>query len=89
MALIHISKDPFGQIAVPFPHNPLLVAKAKTIPGHCRHPTEKSWRFQNTDKALERIPEIDTHVSTRNINRIRSPLDNLDLKKGGRNENNC
>ena len=32
--------------------------------------------------------EIYTHVSTRNISRIRSPLDNLDLRKGGRNENN-
>jgi len=32
--------------------------------------------------------ETYTHVSTRNISRIRSPLDNLDLRKGGRNENN-
>ena len=32
--------------------------------------------------------EIYTHVSTRNISRIRSPLDNLDLRKGGRSENN-
>jgi len=32
--------------------------------------------------------EIYTHVSTRNISKIRSPLDNLDLRKGGRNENN-
>lgn len=32
--------------------------------------------------------EIYTHVSTRNISRIRSPLDNLDLKKGGRNKTN-
>jgi len=31
--------------------------------------------------------EIYTHVSTRNISKIRSPLDNLDLRKGGRNEN--
>jgi len=32
--------------------------------------------------------EIYTHVSTRDISRIRIPLDNLDLRKGGRNENN-
>ncbi len=30
--------------------------------------------------------EIYTHVSTRDIGRIRSPLDNLDLKKGGEKE---
>jgi len=30
--------------------------------------------------------EIYTHVSTRDIGRLRSPLDNLDLKKGGEKE---
>ena len=30
--------------------------------------------------------EIYTHVSMRDIGRLRSPLDNLDLKKGGEKE---
>ena len=30
--------------------------------------------------------EIYTHVSMRDIGRLRSPLDNLDLKKGGKKE---
>jgi site-specific recombinase XerD len=38
--------------------------------------------------AHSKTTEIYTHVSTRNISRIRSPLDNLDLKKGGRNKTN-
>ena len=79
MARIRISKDPSGRIIVSFPYDPVLVIKVKTIGGRRWHPAEKHW---------SKTTEIYTHVSTRNISRIRSPLDNLDLKKGGRNKAN-
>jgi hypothetical protein len=79
MARIRVSKDPSGHIIVSFPYDPLLIAAAKTIPSHKWHPVEKY---------CSKTTEIYIHVSTRNISRIRSPLDNLDLRKGGRNENN-
>jgi hypothetical protein len=88
MALIHISKDPPKQTAAAFVYNTQLVAKTKTIPGHTWNPIEKNWSFPNTGKTMERILEIDTSVSTRNISRIRSPLNNLDLKKRRGNKNN-
>ncbi|OGP49554.1 MAG: hypothetical protein A2Y79_10920 [Deltaproteobacteria bacterium RBG_13_43_22] len=88
MAWIHISKDPPEQTPVDFTYDPQLIAKPKTFPGHRWHPTEKHWSFPKTDGILEMITEIYTHVSTRNIGRIRSPLDNLDLKKRVGNKNN-
>ena len=57
MARIQISKDPSGQIAVTFTYDPLLITKAKTIPGHRWHPAEKYWKFPNYDGTLEMIPE--------------------------------
>ena len=57
MTRIHISGDPSGRIAVSFPYDTLLIATAKTIPGHTWHPVEKYWSFPNTDGTLERILE--------------------------------
>jgi site-specific recombinase XerD len=57
MARIQVSKDPSGYIVVSFPYDPLLIATAKTIPGHKWHPVEKYWSFPNTDETLERILE--------------------------------
>jgi hypothetical protein len=88
MAQIHISKDPPKQIPVAFAYALQLIAKAKTIPEHTWNPAEKHWCFPNTWRTMERIPEIDTSVSTLNISKTRSPLDNLDLKKRGGNKNN-
>jgi hypothetical protein len=96
MARIQVSKDPSGHIIVSFPYGPLLIETAKTIPGHKWHPVEKYWSVPYRKKsatatinqAINALKEIYTHVSTRDISRIRSPLDNLDLKKGGKNESN-
>jgi hypothetical protein len=57
MARIQVSKDPSGLIIVSFPYDPLLIATAKTIPGHKWHPVEKYWSFPNTNGTLERVLE--------------------------------
>ncbi|MFH0812293.1 MAG: hypothetical protein V2A69_05580 [Pseudomonadota bacterium] len=58
MARIQVSKDPSGLIIVSFTYDPLLIATAKSIPGHKWHPAEKYWSFPNTEKTLERILEV-------------------------------
>lgn len=72
MARINVSKDPSGRIIVFFPYDALLAAKFKTIDGRRWHPAEKHWSFQSC-----------IHVSTKNIGKIKSPLDNLNLNRGG------
>jgi hypothetical protein len=72
MARINVSKDPSGRMMVSFPYDALLVAKVKTIEGRRWHPAEKLWSLQNC-----------IHVSTKSIGKIKSPLDSLNLKKGG------
>ena len=94
--MIHISKDQSGQLAVTFPYNPLLVAKVKTILGHYWHTHRHSFatHLLESDVDLRYIKEllgqshskttkIYTHVSTKSIGKIKRPLDNLILKKGG------
>jgi len=58
MARIQISKDPSGHIIVSFPYDPLLIATAKTIPGHKWHPAEKHWSFPNTDETVGKILKV-------------------------------
>jgi hypothetical protein len=72
MARIQVSKDPSGRIIVSFPYDALLVAKVKTIDGRRWHPAEKHWSFPSC-----------IHVSTKSIGKTKSPLDTLNLKKGG------
>jgi hypothetical protein len=45
MARIQISNDPSGRIIVPFPYDPLLVTKIKTIDSRRWPHIEKYWSF--------------------------------------------
>ena len=65
-------EDPSGRKIVSFPYDPLLVAEVKAIEGGRWHPTEKHRSFQSC-----------IHISTKSIGKIKSPLDNLNLKEGG------
>ena len=71
---INISENKIGRIILTSPDDPLLVAKAKTIPHHRWHPVEKLWNFPITDG---------THVSSRDLMKIKNPLDHIVGKKGG------
>ncbi|MGA2317390.1 MAG: hypothetical protein ABSG71_13545 [Thermodesulfobacteriota bacterium] len=72
MARINVSKDPSGRIIVSFPYDALLVAEVKTIEGCKWHSVEKFGFFEGY-----------THVSAKSIGKIKSPLDNLNLNRGG------
>ena len=74
MARIQISNDPSGRKIVSFPYDPLLVTKVKTILRYIQ---------EILGHQHSKTTEIYTHVSTKSIIRIKSPLDNLNLKKGG------
>jgi len=63
-------EDPSGPIIVSFPYNTLLVSKAKPIEGRRWHPLEKFGFFISY-----------TRVSTEITGKIKSPLDNLNLKR--------
>jgi len=74
---------------VSFPYDPSIITKIKTLEGRRWHPVEKHWRFRKLDDMLElldhtdsRKTEIYTHVSTKSLGKIRSPLDNLNLEGG-------
>jgi hypothetical protein len=71
MARIQASKDLSGRIIVSFPCVPLLVEKIKSIDGRRWHPSEKHWSFHRLV------------VSTKYLGKIMSPLDTLELSKGG------
>ena len=96
MARIQVSNDPSGRIIVSFPYDPLLVEKVnpavalerqlgvppmlypavhncwvKIIDGRRWHPAEKHWSFLRLD------------VGTKSLGKILSPLDTLELPKGG------
>jgi len=53
MNRINISENKISQIILTSPDDPLLVAKAKSIPNHRWHPIEKLWSFPNTDGTVE------------------------------------
>jgi hypothetical protein len=93
MARIHISNDPSGHIIVSFPYDPLLVSKVKTIDGHRWHPAEKHWSFPNNPyppprwgREKEGVKKLESELSPRfafeDLQKIRSPLDNLNLEGG-------
>ena len=71
MARIQVSNNPSSRIIVSFPYDPLFVEKVKTIDGRRWHPAEKHWSFLRLD------------VGTKSLGKILSPLDTLELPKGG------
>jgi hypothetical protein len=78
MARIQISNDPSGRITVSFPYDPLLVEKVKSIDGRRWHPVEKHREILGHQHT--KTTGIYTHLSTKNVGKIRSPLDNLNLE---------
>jgi hypothetical protein len=72
MTRTEISKDPSGRIIVSSPHDPVLVSKAKTLEG-------RRWRLVKKFGIFRSY----TRVSTEGIGKVRSPLDNLNLKEDG------
>jgi integrase/recombinase XerD len=99
MARIQISNHPSGHIIVSFPYDLLLVEKVKSINGRRWHPAEKHWHslaahlleggtdLRYIQKFLghshSKTTEIYTHLSTKTLGKILSPLDTLELAKGG------
>ena len=74
MNRINISENKIGRIILASPDDPLLVAKAKTISNHRLHPDVKYWSFPTTDG---------TQVISRNLMKIKNPLDQILGTKGG------
>jgi hypothetical protein len=86
MARIQISNDPSGRIIVSFPYAPLLVSKVKTIEGR-RVKLENGIDLRYIQELLghksSKTTEIYTHVSSRDLMKIKSPLDQIFGRKGG------
>ena len=72
-----------------FPYDPLLVATAKTIPGHRWHPVEKYWSFPNSNEILQKILEafqgVEIHMdpALQTEERTNRTEQNPTLEKGG------
>jgi len=71
-SVISILKEESGRVRVSFSYNPVFVEKIKLIKGH-----------QLLGHAHSKTTEIYTHVCTKSLGNITSPLDTLSLTKGG------
>ncbi|MCL4474912.1 MAG: site-specific integrase [Nitrospirae bacterium] len=88
---VTIWKDDSGMITVSFPYDPLLVATAKTIPGHRWHPAENYWSFPNSNGTLEKMLEAFQGVEIHIDPALQGTVPNLQtnilipsLEKGGK-----
>ena len=70
-SVIRILKEESGRVRVSFSYNPVFIEKLKLIKGH-----------QLLGHAYSKTTEIYTHVSTKSLAKITSPLDTLNLTKG-------
>ena len=87
---IRIKKNSGGKMPVLFPYNSDYISKVKSIKGYRWHPEEKCWSFQEQlGHKSSKTTEIYTHVSTKNLGKIKSPLDSLKLNGWMKNDKIC
>ena len=96
MTRTEISKNPSGRIIAASPYALVLVSKVKTIEGHRWHPVGKYRSFRKSNGVIDlqyirelfghkssKTTEIYTHVSNKDLMKIKNPLDQILGTKGG------
>lgn len=85
---IRVRKEKPGKIAVGLPYNPPFIEKIKTMPHLLESGVDLRCILEILDHKSSKTAEIYSHISTKDIGKIKSPLDTLsiNLGRGGKEE---